>query len=44
MNRFAARASVVVGSLAALLLGLVTSQAQMRPSRARGTRSPIGNA
>ena len=29
MNRFAVRASVVVGSLAALLLGLVTSQAQM---------------
>jgi cytochrome c556 len=29
MNRFAVRASVVVGSLAALLLGLATSQAQM---------------
>ena len=29
MNRFAIRASVVVGSLAALLLGLTTSQAQM---------------
>ena len=29
MNRFAVRASVVVGSLAALLLGIATSQAQM---------------
>jgi cytochrome c556 len=29
MNRFAVRASVVVGTLAALLLGLATSQAQM---------------
>jgi cytochrome c556 len=29
MNRFAVRASVVVGSLAALLLGYATSQAQM---------------
>jgi len=29
MNRFTARASVVVGSLAALLLGYVVSQAQM---------------
>jgi cytochrome c556 len=31
MKRFAARASVVVGSLAALLLGIAVSQAQMSP-------------
>jgi cytochrome c556 len=30
MKRFAARASVVVGSLAALLLGMAVSQAQMK--------------
>jgi cytochrome c556 len=30
MDRFAVRASVVVGGLAALLLGLATSQAQMK--------------
>ena len=30
MKRFAARASVVIGSLAALVLGIVVSQAQMK--------------
>ena len=39
MKRSAARASVVVGSLAALLLGIAVSQAQMTRSGS-GDRSP----
>jgi cytochrome c556 len=41
MNRFAVRASVVVGSLAALLLGLATSQAQMTAKP--GSGDPIAD-
>ena len=39
MKRFVARASVVVGSLAALLLGIAVSQAQMKV----GTGDPIAD-
>jgi cytochrome c556 len=39
MKRFAARASVVVGSLAALLLGIAVSQAQMKV----GTGDPVAD-
>jgi len=39
MDRFAIRASVVAGSLAALLLGIATGQAQMRP----GTGDPVAD-
>jgi cytochrome c556 len=39
MKRFASRASVVVGSLAALLLGIAVSQAQMKV----GTGDPVAD-
>ena len=42
MKRIAARASVVVGSLAALLLGIAVSQAQMRRS-GRVIQSPTAS-
>ena len=39
MNRSAVRAAVVLGSLAALVLGSVSSQAQMKP----GTGDPVAD-